>query len=138
MARHHALEQTPDGATCAGIDEGDTQVQTKRSGIVIERQFNIIHADNLAPVYVDNLLVEEVALEQQHAFAAGVLGKIGEVCRSMHAAVDPAQEITGDDTVSAGGAYDEGRDADGIVLGKQRNFAHASHLPGIRVIDGET
>ena len=68
-------------------------------------------------MHVDNLLVEQIAFEQQHAFAAGILGQIGGVGRGVHATIDAAEEIGADDAVSVGGAHDEGGDADGVVLG---------------------
>ena len=137
MAREHALEQAADGPTGAGIDEGDAQVQRGDGGLGIERQLNVIDADDLAPVHVDNLLVEQIAFQQQHAFAAGILGQIGGAGRGVHATVDAAQQFGADDTISARSADDEGGDANGVILGDERNFAHASQLSGVGVIDGE-
>jgi hypothetical protein len=137
-SRHHSLEQAADGAARARIDKGNAQVQAEgRSRVAVEGQLDIVNADHLAAVHVDDLLVEQVALQQQHALAAGILGQIGGVGRGVHAAVDGAEQVAAYDAVSLRGADDEGGDVGGVVLGHQRDFAHAPHAAGIRVIDGQ-
>ena len=63
--RHDALRQAADGAARADVDRDDVQQQ-----VAVDRrrlELDVVDAHDLAAVDVDDLLVEQVALEQQHA-----------------------------------------------------------------------
>ena len=63
--RHDALRQAADGAAGADVhrDDADQEVAVDRRRF----ELDVVDADDLAAVDVDDLLIEQVALEQQHA-----------------------------------------------------------------------
>ncbi len=63
--RDDALRETADGAARTHVDGDDVQQQVTVDGRRFE--LDVVDAHDLAAVDVDDLLVEEVALEQQHA-----------------------------------------------------------------------
>jgi hypothetical protein len=70
--RDYALEQAANGTAGANIysvnPQSDATVRRKRFKI------HVVHADDLASVHVDDLLVEQIAAQQQHPFSGGELG----------------------------------------------------------------
>ena len=63
--RHHALGETPNGAARADVDGQDVQQQ-----VAVDRRridLDVVHAHDLPAVHVDDLLIEQVALEQEDA-----------------------------------------------------------------------
>ena len=63
--RHDALRQPPDRAARADVDRDDVQEQ-----VAVDRrrvELDVVDADDLAAVHVDDLLIEQVALQQQDA-----------------------------------------------------------------------
>ena len=64
--RHRALQQTAGRAARAHVNPGNSE-----RGVMIHRnriEINVIHPHHLAAMHVDDLLVEQVALQQQIAF----------------------------------------------------------------------
>ena len=62
---HDALAQAADGAARADVDGDDVQ-----RDVAVDRrrvELDVVDADDLAAVDVDDLLIEQIALEQQHA-----------------------------------------------------------------------
>ena len=63
--RHDALREPADGAAGADVDRDDVEQQ-----VAVDRrrlELDVVDPDHLAAVDVDDLLIEEVALEQQQA-----------------------------------------------------------------------
>ena len=68
---HEALRQAADGAAGADVDRDDAQ-----DDVAVDRrrvELDVVDADDLASVDVDDLLIEQVALEEQDAVGGGVL-----------------------------------------------------------------
>ena len=63
--RDDALREPPDGAARADVDRDDVQQQ-----VAVDRrrfELDVVDAHDLAAVDVDDLLIEQVALQEQHA-----------------------------------------------------------------------
>ena len=77
---HQALREAPDGAARADVDGQHAQddVAVDRGGV----ELYVVDADDLAAMHVDDLLIQQITLEQQHAVrrrvsipAGGVVGR---------------------------------------------------------------
>ena len=133
-AGSHALEQPADSAAQADIHAPDFELEGAIG--LLTQQVNIIHANNFASGNVDNLLVQQVALQQQHAFRAGKrLPVIGRTI-DLDGRADHGLDLAGrQQAVAFTGFYDEIRDAVGIFLGKNGHFTHVSGKRAAAVID---
>jgi hypothetical protein len=71
-AGREAAEQAANGATGADIDGLNAEHGVGDSGFDdgVDVEFDIVDANDFASVNVDDLLVEEIALEQEQAFSA--------------------------------------------------------------------
>ena len=102
---------------------------TFRSDVAVERrrvELDVVDADDLAAVDVDDLLVEQVALEQQHA-VGGRIGLPGpDVARGADGRAARLQGSAGNGPLAVGGADDQVRDAGRMVLRRDGDFAHTS------------
>src|SRR5206468_5179933 len=68
--RDDAVRQAPDGAPRTDVDGDDAErdVVVYKYGV----EFDVVDAHDLAPVDVDDLSIEQVPLEQQHAVRRGI------------------------------------------------------------------
>src|SRR5580693_6526758 len=57
--RNHALQQAPYGTARAYINSANFQLRTAKSGVLMK--IDVIHADNLATININHLLIEQVA-----------------------------------------------------------------------------
>ncbi len=64
--RHDALEHAPNSPRQAHIHLGDAKLGVAVGALV--RQFHVVHANHLAAVRIDDLLVEQVLLYRQPLF----------------------------------------------------------------------
>ena len=100
-------------------------------------EVDVVDADDLAAVNVDDLLVEEIALQQQQALGAGESGPVGGPGAGLDDAVDGLDLGEREQAVFAGAqADDQGGESDGVVLGSQRDLAHTSGKGAGGVKDG--
>ncbi len=126
--RDQAPGEAPDRAARADVDRDDVQHDVAVHGRRVD--VDVVHAHDLAAVDVDDLLVEQVALEEQGAVrrrvdrpgrqvGGGADARAAEAAHdaARHGAVVPPR---------AAGADDQERDAGGVVLGRNGDLAHAS------------
>jgi len=128
---HHALDESADGAAGADVDRGDTEddVAVDRCGI----ELDVVDANDLAAVDVDNLLIEQIALEQEDAVGRRVQGpRVGVIGRADGGAA-VFQGVSGEHPLAAGGPDDEVGDARRMVLRRNSEFPHTSAHRATRV-----
>ncbi len=75
--RNHALQQAPDGTARPDVNRAHFQNQAVGDGFL--KKIEIVDPDDFPPEDVDDLLIEQVASQQKHAFCALALGPVG--CR---------------------------------------------------------
>ncbi len=138
-SRGHSTQQAPDGAARAYIDRDDAQDGTR--GFVgrsrfrrIEHQVDVVDADYLAPVDVDDLLIEQIAFQQEQTFGAVRGGPVSRVGRAPHSAIDAGYGCEREHAIPRLGFHDERRDAGAILLRGQGDLAHTSAGRARRVI----
>ena len=86
---NHALQQSPDGAP--GSDVNRTHFQDQAVGDGFLKQIQIVDPDDFSSENVDDLLIEQVASQQEHAFRALALGPVG---RGELVRIPPLIEVT--------------------------------------------
>ena len=122
--RHDALRQTADGAARADVHGDDRERDVAVDGRRIE--LDVVDADDFAAVDVDDLLVEEVALEKQHAVGGSRAlprGRIGFRADRGAALLDRRRR---EHTLAVSGFDDQVCDAGGVFLRSDGDFAHTS------------
>ena len=67
--RHHALQQPAHRAARADVDRADLQDEMSVAALFVD--VDVVHAHDLAPMNVDDLLVEQVALQQEQPIRLG-------------------------------------------------------------------
>ena len=97
-------------------------------------KFDIVDADDLASVNVDDLLIEEIAFEKEESFGAVGGGPVGGIGRGVNVGVDGGDGGEGKNAVAGFGFDDEGGYAVAVFLRRQRDFAHMSGCRAGRVI----
>ena len=89
-------------------------------------ELDVVDADDLAAVDVDDLLVEQIALEQQQAVGGReALPVRGLGCRADGRA-GRGDGVGREHALAAGGLDDQERDAGRMVLRRDRDLAHPS------------
>ena len=88
----------------------------------------------LRPLNVDDLLIEEIAFEQEQAFGAVGGGPVGGIGGGVNVGVDGGDGGEGKNAVAGFGFDDEGGDAVAIFLRGEGDFAHVSGCRAGRVI----
>ena len=122
--RDDAFGEAPDGAASADVD----REQGERHVIVDGRrvELDVVHPDDFAAMDVDDLLIEEVALEQQHAVGHVVGLPARGVARGSNRRAARPDGLRTQHALADWRAHDEKRDARWMILGRDRDLAHAS------------
>src|SRR5206468_4739569 len=68
--RHHSLGEPPDGAPRAHVHGQDVERQVVIDWCGVD--FDVVHADDLASVDVDDLLIQQVAFQKEDTVGGGV------------------------------------------------------------------
>jgi hypothetical protein len=89
-------------------------------------ELDVVDADDLAAMDVDDLLVEEVALEQQHAVARRKSIPPARVGRRPDRRARRLDFVVRQHPLAVGGPDDEEGDPGGMVLRGHRDLAHAT------------
>ena len=132
-----AAQQAADGAAGADIDGMNAQDGMRASGLGegVDLEFDVVDADDFAPVNVDDLLIEEVAFEKEEAFGAVGGGPVRGIGGGVDTGVDGGDGGEGKYAVAGFGFNDERCDAAAVFLRSESDFAHASGYRARRVID---
>ena len=85
---------------------------------------NVIDPHNLSPMNVNDLLIEQVALQQQHALTASVRPPLRRGRGNAQTAINQAERLRSQQTVAVTGFDHEAGDQAGILLRHERDFAH--------------
>jgi hypothetical protein len=133
--RNHALEQAADRAPRANIHRTDAEHGMPGSKVLV--QFDVIDANHFASMNVDDLLVEQVARQQEQTF--------GPVCDrpsrgraiDAQAAIHRIDGTEGHHPVAGLGANDEHCNPRSILLGRNRHLAHTPALASSRIKHGQ-
>ena len=120
--RNHALQQAADRAPRAHVHRAKLEHHVVVAKLLVD--VNVVDPHNLASVDVNDLLVEQVALQQEHAFTTGVRDPLRSGGSNPQAAIDQAERLGGQQTVAVAGFHHKARDLTGILLRHQRDFAH--------------
>jgi len=96
-------------------------------------QFHIVNANYLAPVNVDDLLIEQVACEKKQAFRS--VGNRPGRSRSINlqAAIHRVHRAEWHYPIARFGAHDQHGNPRRILLWSNRQFAHMSGLTASRI-----
>ena len=113
---------------------------TSSSDVAVDRrrvELDVVDAHDLAAVDVDDLLVEEVALEQQHAVETRVNARQPDgIAVGAHARPEHLDRFGRQHALAVGRPDDQIRDARRMILRGDRDFAHASSRGAAGVADG--
>ena len=124
-AGNQAFEKAADGAARADVHGGELDGKLVVAEVLVK--VNVVDADDFAAVDINDLLVEEITLQQQQTLGAGKGGPFGGPGARLDDAVDGVNLGDAEQAVPAGtGADDQAGEADGIVLGRERDLAHTS------------
>ena len=130
--RHYALDQAAEDAAYADVHFQDGH--DVAPAVVADLERNVIDTDDFAPVHVDDLLIQQIALDAQHVLV-GMIGRevlVGEV---------NAVERNGGNLVEAdaqpgpAAAHQEAVDAGGMNQGNERGIANPADAAVLQVID---
>jgi hypothetical protein len=137
-AGSESAKKAADGAPDADVDGLDTQDGVSVSGFDhgVDLEVNVVDADDFTAVNVDDLLIEEIALEEEQAFGAVGSGPVRGVGGSVNVGVDCGDGGEGKNAVAGFGFDDEGGDAIAVFLRSEGDFAHMSGGRAGRVVDG--
>src|SRR6185369_1392569 len=92
-ARNHALKQATNCASSSSIDVAD--LEREFAVDQINDEVDVVDANYFSSVNVDDLLIEEIAFEQEHSLRTGERSPRRErVCRA-DASVDALEAIAG-------------------------------------------
>src|ERR1017187_6591771 len=130
--RNHSPQQPPHRPARAHIHRGQLQ-----HDVVVPQLFvdiDVVHPHHLAAVHVNDLLIEQVALQQQHALAARIRSPIRSHAIGAHASVHRLDGLDRQQPFALARLHHESRYAIGIFLRRYRNLAHFSHGRGARRI----
>jgi hypothetical protein len=122
--RNDALRQAADRPAGADIHRDDVQEE-----VVVDRrrlELDVVDADHLAPVNVDDLLVEQVALEEQHAVGRREFVPLRRIGRRPHRGASGLDRVVRHDPLAVGRANDQVRDAGRMILRRDGDLAHTS------------
>ena len=136
-AGREAAQKAADGAAGADIDRLNAQHGMRASGFDhgIDVELDVVDADDLASVNVDDLLIEEIAFEEEQAFGAIRSGPIRGIGGGVDIGVNSGDGGEGKYAVAGFGFDNERGDAVTIFLRGESDFAHVSGRRAGRVID---
>ena len=101
----------------------------------VDLEFDVVDADDLASVNVDDLLIEKISFEQEQAFGAVGGGPVRGIGGGVDVGVDGGDGGEGKNAVAGFGFDDERGDAVAVFLGGEGDFAHAAGGGAGRVVD---
>ena len=122
--RDDALRQAPDRAAGADVDGDDVDRE-----MAVDRrrlELDVVDADHLAAVDVDDLLVEQVALEEQQAVGRGEAFPLRRIGGGADGGAGRANRVRGEHALARRGLDDQECDAGRVILRCDRDFAHPS------------
>ena len=107
-----------------GPDVHRTDFQDQAVGDGFLKKVQIVDPDDFSPEHIDDLLIEQVTSQQEHAFRAVALGPVvvGELAR-----IPPLIEVTDSErqkAVASAGLNDQHRNPGPVFLRDQRHLAH--------------
>jgi hypothetical protein len=139
-AGREAAKEAAGSAASADIDGLDAEDGAGLAGFGggVDLEVDVVDANDFAAVNVDDLLIEEVAFEEEEAFRAVGGGPVGGIGGGVNVGVDGGDGGEGKDAVAGFGFDDEGSDAVAVFLRSESDFAHASGSRAGRVIHGAT
>ncbi len=127
------LHQPPHRAAGPDVDREHVELDVAVGRVRVE--LDVVDPHDLAPVDVDDLLVEQVALEQQHAVEAEERQPRAGVGRRAHCRPERLHGLGRQHPITFRRADDEKRDPCRVFLGRHGSFAHtAAHRPA-RIAD---
>src|SRR5207247_5227717 len=109
--RYQTLHETSDGAARPDVDRDDVEEEMAVDGRRVE--LDVVDADDFAAVNVDDLLIEEVALEKKDAVGGRERVPPGGVVDNAHRDAGGSQRLGGQHPLAVGGFDDQVRDAGG-------------------------
>ena len=95
-----------------------------RLGDGIDLEFDVIHADYFASVNVDDLLIEEIAFEQEQSFSAVGDGPVAWTGRGVNVGVDGGDGGKWKNAIAGFGFDNQRGNASTVFLWSERDFAH--------------
>src|ERR1019366_215619 len=110
--RDYALQQPAHRSPRAHVHRANLEHNVVVPSLLVD--VNVIDPHNLASVDVDDLLIEQVALQQEHAFTARERTPLRRGGGNPQAAIDQAEQLSGQQTVAITGLHHEARDLTGI------------------------
>jgi len=118
------LRQPPDGTARPDVHREDVQQEVA----VGRRRFelDVVDAHDLASVDVDDLLIEQIALQEQQAVGGGEALPLGHVGAGAHRGAGGRDGAGREHPLTVGGLDDQKRDAGRVVLRRDRDLAHPS------------
>src|SRR5450755_280690 len=122
--RNHALQQSPDRA--ARTDVNRAHFQDRAVGHQFLKQIEVVHPDDLPSEYVDDLLIEKIASQQQHALGALALGPVGGGAIGANTAIDRGHGWERQQAVAGAGLNNQYSHPGPVFLRNQRHLAHPS------------
>src|SRR5258706_13347 len=99
-------------------------------------EVDVVHADDFASINIDDLLIEEIAFEQEQTFGAVGERPVRGIGGSVDVGVDGGDGREGKYTVAGFGFNDERGDSVAVFLRSESDFADLSPGHAGRVIDG--
>ena len=138
--RRYTAQQAAHRAARSHVDRMDTQHGMSPICVFIlvlrgvDLQVNIIHADYFSPIDVDNLLVKQIALQQEQTFGPVDGGPLRHHGRGAYAAIDRRNCGERQDAVAGFSLDDQGRYPGTVLLGSERHLAHTPAGRARRVI----
>ncbi len=125
--RHNAFQQPPDGPARTDIDRADPELNAAFVAR-LRVQLNVVDAHHFAAMHVDDLLIQQIAIHQQHALGTAKGGPLGRGNRAANSAIDGLHQPRCQQAVAAAGAHHQQRNVVRVLLRKHRHFAHTAYL----------
>jgi hypothetical protein len=135
-AGRKSAKKAADGAADADVDGLDAQNGVRVTGFDcgIDLKVDVVDADDFAAVNVDDLLIKEIALEEEQAFGAVGGGPVRGIGGGVNVAVNGGDGGEGKNTGAGFGFDDEGSDAVAVFLRGEGDFANVASRRAGRVI----
>src|SRR5208283_1759554 len=134
-AGRESAKKASNGATDSDIDglnaEDGMSVSCFDRGV--DLKVDIIDPHDFASVNIDDLLIEEIAFEEEQAFGAVGGGPVRGIGGGVNVGVDGGDGGEGKNAVAGLGFNDERGDAVAVFLRGQGDFAHATSRRAGRV-----
>jgi hypothetical protein len=129
---NHALQQSPDGAARPDVNGAHFQDQAVGDGFL--KEIKVVHPDDFSSEHVNDLLIEEISSQQEHAFCAVTLGPVGGGNVGANTAIDRGHGHERQQAVAGARPDDQYRDPGPVFLRDESHFAHpaASASGGVK------